>query len=75
MYLSGRGHSLTNDNKVIVKFLKENIFLASERAIISDNNTQFCNKTFEALMRKYAFIYKLSIPYHPQTGGQMEISN
>jgi len=44
----------TNDNKVFVKFLKENIIshFGAPRAIISDNESHFCNKTFEALMRK-----------------------
>ena len=39
----------TNDSKVVVKFLKENIFsrFDTPRAIISDNGTHFCNKTFE----------------------------
>jgi len=42
-----------NDNKVIVKFLKEKIFsgFGTTRAIISDNGTHFSNRTFEALMR------------------------
>ena len=41
-----------NDNKVIVKFLKENIFscFRTPRVIISDNGTHFCYRTFEALM-------------------------
>ena len=50
----------TNDNKVVVKFLKENIFsrFGTPRAIISDNSTHFCNRTFEALMRKYVITHK-----------------
>ena len=41
-----------NYNKVVVKFLKENIFsrFGTPRAIISDNGTHFYNRTFEALM-------------------------
>ena len=48
--------SKTNDDKVVIKFLKENIFshFGTPRAIISDNGTHFCNRSFEALMRKYA---------------------
>ena len=65
----------TNDNKVVVKFLKENIFsrFGTPKAIISDNGSHFCNRVFEALMRKYSI--KLSTPYHPQTNGQVEVTN
>ena len=63
--------SKTNDNKVVIKFLKENIFSRFEtpHAIISDNGTHFCNRSIEALMRKYAITHKLSTPYHPKTSG------
>ena len=66
----------TNDNKVIVKFLKENIFsrFGTPRAIISDNGSHFCNRVVEALMRKYFINHKLSTPYHPQTNGQVKSS-
>ena len=69
--------SKTNDNKVVIKFLKENIFsrFGTPRAIINDNGTHFYNRSFEALMWKYAIIHKLSTPYHPQTSGQVEVSN
>ena len=69
--------SRTNDNKVVVKFLKENIFSCFETpgAIISDNVTHFCNRSFEALMQKYFITHKLSTPYHPQTNTQVDVSN
>ena len=69
--------STTNGNKVVIKFLKENIFsrFGTPRAIISDNGTHFCNRSFEALIRKHAITHKLSTPYHPQTSGQVEVSN
>ena len=67
--------SRTNDNKDVIKFLKENIFsrFGTPRAIISDNGTHFYNR--EALMRKYVIIHKLSSPYHPQTSEQVEVCN
>ena len=67
----------TNDNKVVVRFLKENIFsrFGTPRTIISDNGTHFCNRSFEALMRKYSITHKLSTTYHPQTCRQVEVSN
>ena len=66
----------TNDNKVVIKFLKENIFsrCGTPRAIISDNGSHFCNKVFEVLMRKYSINHKLSTLYHPQTNGQVEVT-
>ncbi|XP_062115167.1 uncharacterized protein LOC133829456, partial [Humulus lupulus] len=67
----------TNDHKVVLRFLKENIFsrFGSPRAIISDNGTHFCNKPFEHLMKQYGITHKVSTPYHPQTSGQVEVSN
>ena len=69
--------SKTNDNKVVISFLKENIFsrFGTPRAIISDRGTHFCNKSFEALMKKYCVTHRLASPYHPQTSGQVEVSN
>jgi len=62
----------TNDNKIVVKFLKENIF---PRAIISDNGSHFCNRIFESLIQKCAITHTLSMPNHPQTSGQVEVAN
>jgi len=69
--------SRTNANKVVVKFLKENIFsrFGAPWAIISNNGTHFYNSSFEALMRKYLITHKLSTPYHPKTSGQVKVSN
>ena len=52
----------TNDNNIVVKFLKENIFsrFSAPRAIIRDNETHFCNCFFEILMRKCSITHKLS---------------
>ncbi|RVW57981.1 hypothetical protein CK203_110388 [Vitis vinifera] len=51
----------TNDHKVVLKFLKENIFsrFGVPKAIISDGGTHFCNKPFEALLAKYGVKHKL----------------
>ena len=67
----------TNDNKVVIKFLKENIIsrFGAPRAIFSDNGSHFCNRAFEALMRKYSITHKLSTAYHPQTNAQVEVTN
>ncbi|CAN6716744.1 unnamed protein product [Malus baccata var. baccata] len=67
----------TNDSKVVSDFIKSNIFarFGIPRAIISDGGSYFCNRTFEALLRKYNVTHKVSTPYHPQTSGQAEVSN
>ena len=58
--------SKTNDNKVVIKVLKENIFsrFGTPLAIISDNGTHFYNRSFETLMRKYAITEVLRKPKH-----------
>nr|XP_016491862.1 PREDICTED: uncharacterized protein LOC107811448 [Nicotiana tabacum] len=67
----------TNDAKVVVGFLKKNIFarFRTPRAIISDGGTHFCNRAFEKLLMKYDVRHKVATPYHPQTSGQVEVSN
>nr|GEV30450.1 reverse transcriptase domain-containing protein [Tanacetum cinerariifolium] len=45
------------------------------RAIISDRGTYFCNDKFANVMSKYGVTYRLATAYHPQTSGQVEISN
>ena len=69
--------SKTNDNKVVISFIKSNIFshFGIPRAIISDNGTHFYNRSFESLMKKYSITHRLATPYHPQTSGQVEVSN
>ncbi|KAI5349902.1 hypothetical protein L3X38_002793 [Prunus dulcis] len=67
----------TNDAKVVVKFLQKHIFtrFGTPRAIISDGGTHFCNRQFNSLLAKYGITHKVSTPCHPQTSGQVEISN
>ncbi|XP_070673046.1 uncharacterized protein [Malus domestica] len=43
--------------------------------LISDRGSHFCNRTIEALLKKYNVTHKVSTPYHPQTSGQAEVSN
>ena len=64
-------------HKVVLKFLKENIFSRFEvpKAIISDGGSPFCKKPFEKLLSKYGVKHKVATPYHPQTSGQVELAN
>ncbi|GKB98225.1 reverse transcriptase domain-containing protein, partial [Tanacetum coccineum] len=45
------------------------------RAIISDRRTHFCNDQFAKVMSKYGVTHLLATTYHPQTSGQVEVSN
>ena len=61
----------TNNAKAVVKFLQKNILsrFGTSRAIISDERTHFCNKTFATTLTKYGIKYKVATTYHPQTSG------
>ncbi|KAK8947387.1 hypothetical protein KSP39_PZI006995 [Platanthera zijinensis] len=66
-----------NDAKVVMKFLKSNIFsrFGTPRAIISNGGAHFCNMQFKSLLRKYGVTHKVALAYHPQTNGLAEVSN
>ncbi|GJZ17553.1 reverse transcriptase domain-containing protein [Tanacetum coccineum] len=66
----------TNDARVVCKFLKS-LFarFGTHCAIISDRGTYFCNDQFTKVMLKYRVTHRLSTAYHPQTSGQVEVSN
>nr|GEY16410.1 reverse transcriptase domain-containing protein [Tanacetum cinerariifolium] len=66
----------TNDARVVVKFLKS-LFsrFGTPRAIISDRGTYFCNDQFTRVVIKYGVTHRLATAYHPQTSGQVEVSN
>jgi hypothetical protein len=67
----------TNDHKVVVKFIQANIFsrFGTPRAIISDGGKHFYNRFLKTLLLKYSVTHKVATPYHPQTSGQVEVSN
>ncbi|CAN6697874.1 unnamed protein product [Malus baccata var. baccata] len=67
----------TNDSIVVSDFIKTNILsrFGMPRVFISDGGSHFCNRTIEALFKKYNVTHKASTPYHPQTNGQVEVSN
>nr|GFA49391.1 hypothetical protein [Tanacetum cinerariifolium] len=66
----------TTDARVVVKFLKS-LFsqFGIPKAIISDRGTHFCNDQFTRVMSKYGVTHRLSTAYHPQTSGQVEVTN
>nr|GEV43552.1 reverse transcriptase domain-containing protein [Tanacetum cinerariifolium] len=66
----------TNDARVVVKILKS-LFaqFGTPRTIISDRGTYFCNDQFAKVMLTYGVGHRLAAAYHPQTSGQVEVSN
>ena len=67
----------TNEAKVVINFLRRNIFsrFGKPRALISDKGIHLCNRLMEKLMLKYEVCHKTALTYHPQTNGQVEVSN
>ncbi|KAI5337429.1 hypothetical protein L3X38_016700 [Prunus dulcis] len=67
----------TNQGSVVLKFLKGVIFprFGISRVILSDGGKHFINKPFANLLAKYGINHRVATPYHPQTSGQVEVSN
>ncbi|GJU78380.1 reverse transcriptase domain-containing protein [Tanacetum coccineum] len=42
---------------------------------VNDRGTHFCNDQFAKVMFNYGVTHRLSTAYHPQTSGQVEVSN
>ena len=66
-----------NDAKIVVKFLKKNIFarFGVPRVLINDTGSHFCNSQLQKVLGHYHVTHKVASPYHPQTNGQAEVSN
>ncbi|XP_075088345.1 uncharacterized protein LOC142170351 [Nicotiana tabacum] len=66
-----------NEARSVTAFLKKNIFtrFGTPRAFLSDGGSHFYNKAFTGLLDKYGVKYKVATPYHPQSSGQVEVSN
>jgi hypothetical protein len=66
-----------NDHKVVLKFFREHIFsyFGKPKAVISDNEKNFCNQPFKVLVKRYRMVHRLTTSYHPQTCGQVELAN
>jgi len=68
---------VANDAHTVVNFLKKNILprFGTPRVLISDGGKHFCNKYLESVLAKYNVKHKVATSYHPQTSGQVEVSN
>ena len=42
---------------------------------MSDGSSQFNNSHFRALLKKYGLYHRITMSYHPQVNGQVEVSN
>ncbi|GJV66058.1 reverse transcriptase domain-containing protein [Tanacetum coccineum] len=67
-----KGMSTQEKNKFFKSLFSR---FGAPRAIISDRGTYFCNDKFDKVMSKYGVTHRLSTPYHPQTSGQVEVTN
>ena len=66
-----------NDANTIVGFVQRNILsrYGAPRTIISDKGSHFTNKLFAKLLIRYGVRHAMGLAYHPQSNGQVEISN
>ncbi|RDX75716.1 Retrovirus-related Pol polyprotein, partial [Mucuna pruriens] len=57
----------TNDAKVVVDFLKSNIFyrFGVPKALISDQGSHFYNRAMSSLLHKYGVMSRIATSYHP----------
>ncbi|CAA7023770.1 unnamed protein product [Microthlaspi erraticum] len=69
--------SNTNTSAVVLKLFNTIIFprFGVPRIVISDGGSHFINKVFEKLLQKHGVQHRVATPYHPQTTGQLEVSN
>ena len=69
--------SYTNDARDVTKMFKSIIFprFGVPRVVISDGGTHFINKVFQDLLKNNGVKHKVATAYHPQTSGQVEVSN
>lgn len=58
-----------------MKFVKKHTHFGKPRAIISDGGTHFLKTWFKIFLDRYGVRNKVATSYHPQTSGQVEVSN
>nr|GEZ97985.1 reverse transcriptase domain-containing protein [Tanacetum cinerariifolium] len=68
-YDDAEAHYTTTEKELLA------VVFETPRAIISDRGTHFCNDQFVKVMLKYGVTRRLATAYHPQTSGQVEVSN
>lgn len=75
-YLTRRDEALVMDcsTKTIAKFIFEYILsrFGYPKILMSDEGTNFLNKTIEALTEEFQVYHQNITPYHPQVNGIVE---
>ena len=66
-----------NDACVVTKMFKTIIFprFGVPRVVISDGGIHLINKVFQGLLKKKGVKHKVTTTYHPQTSGEVDVSN
>ncbi|CAM8908573.1 unnamed protein product [Rhodiola kirilowii] len=66
-----------DDGKMVVDFLRTNIFCryGVPKVVISDQGSHFCNHSVASVFKHFGVNHRVSTAYHPQTNGQVEVSN
>ena len=67
----------TCSNEIATKFIYENIItrFGCPITLISDQGSQFINKTIKALTDQFKIDHRHSTTYHPQSNGEIEAFN
>ncbi|XP_021715734.1 uncharacterized protein LOC110683650 [Chenopodium quinoa] len=55
--------------------VKELPWFGVPKAVISDNGSHFVHNAFQKMLRKHGVHQRFGLPYHPQSSGQVEVSN
>ena len=65
------------DHATAIKMLKDIIFprFGVPRVLITDGGSHFIQGLFRKTLAKYGVTHIIVSPYHPQTSGQVELSN
>jgi len=65
------------DHATAMKMFQEVILprFGVPRYLITDGGTHFLHGVFRKTLAKYGVNHKVASPYHPQTSGQVELSN
>lgn len=65
------------DVRIVIKLFKEIIFpqFSILWCVISNGGWHFIKRQFKILLKKYGISHKVAMPCHPQTLGQVKVSN